>query len=98
MPFLFAYTSILKVGWNFNFFLTVFDCVIALVAWGAALEGHLFRKTSLWERIFLLIAALGLLHEGITTDIIGLIAFAIVILVQKLYPGRKETMNAQLGP
>ncbi len=43
MPFLFVYTSILNVGWNFNFILTVFDCIIAAVAWGGALEGYLLK-------------------------------------------------------
>ena len=64
MPFLFIYTSILNVGWNFNFILTVIDACIALVAWGAALEGHLFKKTTWYERIALFAAAVGLLHEG----------------------------------
>jgi len=33
MPFLFVYTSILNVGWNFYFILTVVDCLLAAVAW-----------------------------------------------------------------
>jgi TRAP-type uncharacterized transport system fused permease subunit len=84
MPFLFIYTSILNVGWNANFFITVFCCLIALVAWGGALEGYLFKKTTLFERICLFIAALGLLHEGVITDLIGLSLLAMVIVIQKV--------------
>jgi len=83
MPFLFVYTSILNVGWNFNFLMTVFSATIALVAWGAALEGYLFRKTTLFERICLFGAAFGLLYEGVITDIIGAILFLFVIVIQK---------------
>ena len=84
MPFLFIYTSILDVGWNFNFFLTVFGCIIALLAWGPALEGYLFKETSALERGLLLAAALGLLHEGLITDIIGICLFLTAIILQKI--------------
>src|SRR3989339_130061 len=84
MPFLFIYTSLLNVGWNVNFFVTVFCCIVALVAWGGALEGYLFKKTSLFERICLFIAALGLLHEGFLTGLIGLFLLAMVIMIQKI--------------
>jgi TRAP-type uncharacterized transport system fused permease subunit len=40
MPFLFVFTPLLNVGWNFNFLYTVGKCVIALVTWGAGLEGY----------------------------------------------------------
>ena len=84
MPFLFVYTSILNVGWNFYFFLTVIDCIIALMAWGAAMEGYLLKETSLFERICLFAGALGLLHEGIVTDIVGVSLFIMVIIIQKI--------------
>ena len=90
MPFLFIYTSILNVGWNFNFILTVIDACIALVAWGAAFEGYLFKKTSWYERLGLFAAAVGLLHEGIVTDIIGAAIFAVVIALQKVAIGRQK--------
>jgi TRAP-type uncharacterized transport system fused permease subunit len=83
MPFLFIYTPILNVGWNFNFILTVIDACVAMVAWGAALEGYLFKETAWYERIGLFAAALGLLHEGIATDIAGLALFGLVIVLQK---------------
>ncbi len=97
MPFLFIYTSILNVGWNVNFFITVFCCIIALVAWGGALEGYLFKKTSLFERICLFVSALGLLYEGLVTDLIGLSLLAMVIAIQiiSLSKAKKVALQAE---
>jgi TRAP transporter 4TM/12TM fusion protein len=94
MPFLFIYTSILNVGWNFSFIITVIDCLIALVAWGAALEGHLLRKTTLFERTCLFVAAFGLLIEGLYTDLLGVSLLALVIVLQKFWAGTRKTEKA----
>ncbi|NWF92772.1 MAG: TRAP transporter permease [Syntrophaceae bacterium] len=98
MPFLFVYTSILKVGWNFSFFLTVFDCIIALMAWGAAVEGYLFKETTLVERICLFVAALSLLHEGLLTDMIGVLLFAIIIIIQQVSLVRAKKLASHTDP
>jgi TRAP-type uncharacterized transport system fused permease subunit len=98
MPFLFVYTSILDMGWNFNFLFTVFKCIIALMAWGPALEGYLFKETLLFERICLLAAALGLLHEGFITDIIGISLFVIVIVTQKISLAKARNLAFQTDP
>jgi TRAP transporter 4TM/12TM fusion protein len=83
MPFLFIYTAILNIGWNHHFILTVIKACIALVAWGAALEGYLFKQTAWYERIALFAAAIGFLHEGMVTDLIGAAIFVLVIVLQK---------------
>jgi TRAP transporter 4TM/12TM fusion protein len=98
MPFLFVYTSILKVGWNFNFILTVVDCIIALIAWGAALEGYLFKETNLFERICLFAAAFGLLYEGLITDLVGVLLFIMVISIQKVSMARVQKVALQTDP
>jgi TRAP-type uncharacterized transport system fused permease subunit len=91
MPFLFIYTSILNVGCNLAFFLTVASACVALIAWGAALEGYLLRDTAWYERIGLFAAAVGLLHEGIATDIAGISLFAFVVVVQKVTIARAKS-------
>jgi TRAP-type uncharacterized transport system fused permease subunit len=90
MPFLFVYTPILDVGWHGDFLLTVVKACVALVAWGAALEGYLFTATAWYERVGLLAAALGLLHHGIVTDLAGATIFVSVILGQKTAIGRSR--------
>jgi TRAP transporter 4TM/12TM fusion protein len=89
MPFLFIYTSILNVGWNYGFISTVIASLFALVSWGGALTGFLFRKTTIFERICLLASALLLLDEGWTTDIVGAALLVLVIVLQKVYPGKR---------
>lgn len=98
MPFLFIYTSILKVGWNINFFLTLTGCIIALIAWGAAIEGYLFKEATWFERLCLFIAAFGLLHESIVTDMIGVFLILLVSLIQRISieKSRKKTVS-QIG-
>jgi TRAP-type uncharacterized transport system fused permease subunit len=98
MPFLFIYTAILDIGWNFNFLYTVFKCIIALVAWGPALEGYLFKETSLFERICLLAAALGLLHEGYISDVVGISLFVMVIIIQKISLAKAKRLSFQTDP
>jgi TRAP-type uncharacterized transport system fused permease subunit len=89
MPFLFIYTSILNVGWNIPFIMTVLTSIIALISWGGALTGFLLRRTTLFERVCLLVSALGLLGEGWTTDIIGVGLLVLVVVLQKVSPGKR---------
>lgn len=89
MPFLFIYTSILNVGWNYAFVTTVVAALIALVSWGGALTGYLFRTTTIPERLCLLVSALLLLHEGWVTDMVGAGLLVLVIVLQKAFPGKK---------
>jgi TRAP transporter 4TM/12TM fusion protein len=94
MPFLFIYTSILNVGWNYGFISTVIGAIIALVSWGGALTGYLLRKTTAFERICLLVSALSLLDEGLTTDIVGVALLVLVVVLQKVYPGKSMSHSS----
>jgi UPF0716 family protein affecting phage T7 exclusion len=48
------------------------------------------------ERICLLAAALGLLHEGYVTDVIGVALFVLVIVIQKISVVRAKKSAAQI--
>ncbi|MHB8773050.1 MAG: TRAP transporter permease [Syntrophales bacterium] len=89
MPFLFIYTSILNVGWNYPFVTTVVAAIVALIAWGGALTGYLLRKTTLFERAALFASSLLLLHEGLITDIIGYVLLVLVVIIQKVSLGKR---------
>ena len=82
MPFLFLYTPILLTGTLAEIIRCVFTALCALVAWAAAVEGYMMVKTRPWERILLLIAAFGLLHAGVITDIIGVAILVLVFVTQ----------------
>lgn len=83
MPFLFVYTPILDVKNPPALVWTTLTALVALVAWAGALEGYLLCPTRLWERPLLLLAALGLLHAGLVTDLIGIGILAVVLLSQR---------------
>jgi TRAP transporter 4TM/12TM fusion protein len=89
MPFLFVYTGILNVGWNYGFISTVIASIFALFSWGGALTGYLLRPTTLFERACLFASALLLLDEGWTTDIIGIVLLILVIVLQKVSPDKR---------
>ncbi len=95
MPFLFVYTSILNIGWNFPFFLTVATCILAAVAWGGALEGYFLKKTTWFERACLMGAAVGLLFENSISDIGGLSLVIIVIIIQRISIARAKKTGIQ---
>ena len=97
MPFLFIYTSILNVGWNIPFIMTVVTSIIALVSYGGALTGFLFRRTTLFERACLFISALALLGEGWTTDAIGVGLLVLVIVLQKVSPGKSAPLPSGMS-
>ena len=63
--------------------------IFALISWGGALTGYLLRPTTLFERVCLLASALLLLDEGWTTDIIGYVLLALVIVLQKVSLGKR---------
>jgi TRAP transporter 4TM/12TM fusion protein len=97
MPFLFIYTSILNVGWNTPFIMTVVTSIIALISYGGALTGFLFRRTTLFERGCLFISALALLGEGWTTDAIGVGLLVLVIVLQKVSPGKSAPLPSGMS-
>ena len=97
MPFLFIYTSILNVGWNAEFLLTVLTSIIALVSWGGALTGYLLRRTTIFERLCLLASSLALLFEGAAADIGGAALLVLVIVLQKVSLGKKAPVASRVS-
>jgi TRAP-type uncharacterized transport system fused permease subunit len=75
--------------------MTVFTSIIALVSWGGALTGYLFRRTTLFERACLLVSALALLGEGWTMDTIGVGLLVLVIVLQKVSPGKQAPVVSE---
>jgi TRAP transporter 4TM/12TM fusion protein len=55
---------------------------IGCVLLAAGLQGYLLRACSLWQRGFLVLAALGLIDPGLLTDTIGAVLTAIVVFAQ----------------
>jgi TRAP transporter 4TM/12TM fusion protein len=60
----------------------------------AGLQGYLLRACSLWQRGFLVVAALGLIDPGLLTDTIGVVLTGIVVVAQ--LAGRRRA--AEMAP
>ena len=58
--------------------------LIGTICLAGCVEGYLFGRLRSWQRIILIIAALGLLDPNTLTDIIGLSALALIFISQKL--------------
>jgi len=89
IPIIMAYRPLLGMGKGYDLLhwevgLTMFITTLGLVAFAAAIERYLFRKTSWLETILLWIAAAALFWPAYWADASGAVLFGIVIMMQKL--------------
>jgi TRAP transporter 4TM/12TM fusion protein len=84
VPFMFVFEpSLLLIGDGFTSFTSFLSAAIGVICLAAGLHGYLFREVRLWERLFLLAAAILLIKPGYITDAIGLALLVSVIVNQK---------------
>jgi len=84
-----ALMGIGNVGEVITSFVTAFIGVIFIAA---ALEGYMFAKVSIWQRILFALAGLGLFIPGTLTDVVG-----IVLAVAPLYFQFRERRNCRVS-
>jgi TRAP transporter 4TM/12TM fusion protein len=70
---------------------------IGCVLLAAGLAGYLLTACSLWQRVFLVVAALGLIDPGLWTDIAGVALTAIVVAAQLLARRRAAELVPRPG-
>ena len=87
VPFMFIYEPALLMinGWaEWHLSLLAFvTATIGCICLAAGMFGYLLRETRVWERLFLLAAAVLLIKPGLITDLIGLGLLAGVLANQK---------------
>jgi TRAP transporter 4TM/12TM fusion protein len=84
VPFMFVFEpSLLLIGDGFTSFTSFLSASVGVICLAAGLHGYLFREVRLWERLFLLAAAILLIKPGYVTDAIGLALLVSVIVNQK---------------
>jgi TRAP transporter 4TM/12TM fusion protein len=90
VPFMFIFEpSLLMIG-NWTVILQSFvTAAIGTICLASGLFGYLFRVAVLWERLFLLGAAVALIKPGLVTDLIGA-SLVLAILVSQLVIRRNE--------
>ena len=91
IPFMFVYApSLLFIGPLMNTALVAVPVIIGIGALAGAVEGWFLQKTSVVERLMLLVAAVVLIKPGLLTDGVGLVLVCFVLALQKL---RKATIK-----
>jgi len=83
VPFFFCYDpSLMGLGSIPHVLLSMFTATLGVIALAGGAEWYFLRANTFYESILLLVAAACLIKPGWITDVIGLMLFAFVILVQ----------------
>ena len=83
VPFMFIFEpSLLMIGDWWTILSSVITATIGVICLAGGLHGYFWRATSIWERTFLVGAAVMLIKPGLVTDLIGLGLLGLVLLNQ----------------
>ncbi len=83
LPYMFVYNkSLLMMGSPLHIAFAVVTSLIGVICLGAAIIGYFSKATLIHERILLFAAALLLIKPGLMTDIGGLLAVALTLILQ----------------
>lgn len=95
LPFLFIYyPELLMDGSVFSIITTSLSAFIGVFALASFFEGYLMRKSSVTQRIIILIASVALIIPGILTDVVGLVFLGTIIMWQMLQNKKQRTTGA----
>ncbi len=86
IPYMFAYNPkmlFIDAG-LFDVISIIITSFIGIYAVAAGMEGHMFEKLPIWQRILTLAGGLMLIVPETVTDIVGIAIVAAVIVIQKL--------------
>lgn len=87
LPFMFVYGPLLLMkGSVLRIILATISGLFGVTALAASVQGYLFRKTNILERIACFAAALLLIDPGLVTDVMGYVIVIVVITSQGGWP------------
>lgn len=86
LPFFFLDNPVLllgvtNVGWMVSLKAAI-TASVGTIALAAGLNGYLFKKCSIAERVLLVVSAIAMIHPGAMTDIIGVAVLAAILALQ----------------
>ncbi|MBP3342446.1 MAG: TRAP transporter permease [Peptococcaceae bacterium] len=86
LPFFFLDNPVLllgvtNVGWMVSLKAAI-TASVGTIALAAGLNGYLFKKCSIAERVLLVVSAIAMIHPGAMTDIIGVAVLAVILALQ----------------
>ena len=83
VPFMFIFEpSLLMIGEWQGILTAVTTASIGVICLAGGLFGYFWRATRIWERVFLLAAAVLLIKPGLSTDLTGFIVLGLVLINQ----------------
>lgn len=68
----------------------IFTSIVGMIGIGAALEGYLITRATVFERIAFLAAGLMLIYPGAVTDFAGLGIMAVGFIIQRIRKGKLQ--------
>ncbi|MBQ2974622.1 MAG: TRAP transporter fused permease subunit [Clostridia bacterium] len=98
VPYIFAYSPEMLIGIDFgqatpwySIVLLVITAICGIYIISAGMEGYMFKKMPVWERLMALAGGLLMIIPGWQTDIAGVALMILVIVLQKI--GEKKEKN-----
>ena len=98
VPYIFAYNPqmlLINAEW-YEVLQIVITSLIGIFAVSAGMEGYMITKAPWWQRLLLLGGGLMSIIPGVATDAIGIVAIAVVIILQKLGEKKNKTPGSSL--
>lgn len=96
IPYMFAYNPkmlFIEAG-VFDIISIVITSFIGIYAVAAGMEGHMFTKLPVWQRLITLAAGMCLIVPETITDIVGIAVIVLIIVIQKV----SEKKHTQIPP
>ena len=86
LPFFFLDNPVLllgvtNAGWMVSLKAAI-TASVGTIALAAGLNGYLFKKCSIAERILLVVSAIAMIHPGAMTDVVGIAVLAAIMILQ----------------
>ncbi|MCD2138594.1 TRAP transporter permease [Salinicoccus halitifaciens] len=98
VPYMFIYgPELLLIGGTVDIILAVITAVIGIMGIGAATEGWLLKKVTIFERVLLVAGSLCMVHPNFVTDLAGLVILASVYLIQKVTLAKNPELKNNLS-
>ncbi|QEK11343.1 TRAP transporter permease [Crassaminicella thermophila] len=96
VPYIFVYSpALLLINTTaIGIIIAAITAVIGVIALGVAAEGYLFTKVNVIYRIAMLVSAILLMKPGMTSDIIGIVLFALIFFIQKMSKKKEDLITA----
>ena len=93
VPYVFAFSPALlfdNISGVLEVVQIVFTAIIGIFGVSAGLEGFVFTKTPIWQRVLLIAGGLSLIYPGALTDVIGIGVIALMLVVQVLLRNKQK--------